>query len=85
MTSGKPQKRQKLSDGGDQSEGLTEVETAKLLESIDSCQTEIDNLSEKASEEILLVEQKYLFISFVISGYYQGSLVIGTIIDNYDL
>ena len=29
------------------------------LESIDSCQNDIDSLNEKASEEILKVEQKY--------------------------
>ncbi|XP_076042960.1 NAP domain-containing protein SET isoform X4 [Oratosquilla oratoria] len=34
-------------------------ETQKALEEIDSCQNEIDQLNEKASEEILKVEQKY--------------------------
>lgn len=34
-------------------------ETQKALEDIDGCQNEIDNLNEKASEEILKVEQKY--------------------------
>lgn len=34
-------------------------ETQKALEDIDSCQNEIDALNEKASEEILRVEQKY--------------------------
>lgn len=34
-------------------------ETQKALEEIDSCQNEIDALNEKASEEILKVEQKY--------------------------
>lgn len=34
-------------------------ETQKALEEIDSCQNEIDSLNEKASEEILKVEQKY--------------------------
>lgn len=34
-------------------------ETQKALEEIDGCQNEIDNLNEKASEEILKVEQKY--------------------------
>ena len=34
-------------------------ETSLALEEIDSCQTDIDQLNEKASEEILKVEQKY--------------------------
>jgi len=34
-------------------------ETQKALEEIDSCQNEIDAMNEKASEEILKVEQKY--------------------------
>ncbi|KAH9512936.1 hypothetical protein Btru_037106 [Bulinus truncatus] len=33
--------------------------TQSALEDIDACQTEIDTLNEKASEEILSVEQKY--------------------------
>ena len=33
--------------------------TQKTLEEIDGCQNEIDGLNEKASEEILKVEQKY--------------------------
>lgn len=32
---------------------------SEFLEQIDTCQTEIDSLNEKASEEILKVEQKY--------------------------
>lgn len=32
---------------------------SELLEQIDTCQNEIDSLNEKASEEILKVEQKY--------------------------
>ena len=34
-------------------------ETQRALEEIDACQNEIDQLNEKASEEILKVEQKY--------------------------
>lgn len=34
-------------------------ETQKALEEIDACQSDIDALNEKASEEILKVEQKY--------------------------
>lgn len=34
-------------------------ETQNILEQVDACQTEIDELNEKASEEILTVEQKY--------------------------
>lgn len=34
-------------------------DTQKTLEEIDTCQNEIDTLNEKASEEILKVEQKY--------------------------
>ena len=36
-----------------------DAETQKALEEIDACQNEIDALNEKASEEILQVEQKY--------------------------
>lgn len=39
-------------------ENLTDVES-EALEQIDACQNEIDSLNEKASEEILKVEQKY--------------------------
>lgn len=34
-------------------------DTQKILEDIDNCQSELDTLNEKASEEILKVEQKY--------------------------
>lgn len=34
-------------------------ETQKTLQDIDNCQDEIDVLNEKASEEILKVEQRY--------------------------
>uniref|UniRef100_A0A1B6DHH7 Protein SET n=1 Tax=Clastoptera arizonana TaxID=38151 RepID=A0A1B6DHH7_9HEMI len=36
-----------------------DAETQKALEEIDACQNEIDGLNEKASEDILKVEQKY--------------------------
>ena len=36
-----------------------DAETQKALEEIDACQNDIDALNEKASEEILKVEQKY--------------------------
>jgi len=36
-----------------------DAETQKALEEIDACQNEIDALNETASEEILVVEQKY--------------------------
>jgi len=36
-----------------------DAETQRALEEIDGCQNEIDSLNEKASEEILKVEQKY--------------------------
>lgn len=46
--------------GGDGEESRDyDAETQKALEEIDSCQNEIDALNEKASEEILKVEQKY--------------------------
>lgn len=38
--------------------GLNDDES-EALEMIDSCQNEIDALNEKASEEILKIEQKY--------------------------
>lgn len=64
MSSEVPSKRQKLdhpTDSGDisESEEVTDKETEKALEAIDSIQNEIDGLNEKASEEILKVEQKY--------------------------
>ncbi len=43
----------------DQSRDYDPHETRKTLEEMDSIQTEIDSLNEKASEEILKVEQKY--------------------------
>lgn len=51
-------------DGGDDGAGVLEdrdfdEETQKALEEIDTNQNEIDLLNEKASEEILKVEQKY--------------------------
>ena len=58
-----PKKMRKL-DGpegiseGDESHDYDE-ETQKSLEEIDACQNDIDALNEKASEEILKVEQKY--------------------------
>lgn len=48
-----PSKKAKTSDG-EMSDELTSA-----LETIDGCQNEIDLLNEKASEEILKVEQKY--------------------------
>ena len=46
-------------DEDDGEEGEYDAETQRVLEEIDSCQNEIDSLNEKASEEILRVEQKY--------------------------
>lgn len=40
-------------------EAAANTDISFALESIDLCQTEIDGLNEKASEEILKVEQKY--------------------------
>lgn len=60
---GPPSKVQKI-DGpievseGDQSTDF-DADTQKALEDIDACQNDIDVLNEKASEEILKVEQKY--------------------------
>lgn len=62
---GTPNKVQKLAPAEVSSEGDESHEdgfdpfTQKALEDIDSCQNEIDALNEKASEEILRVEQKY--------------------------
>jgi len=53
-----PSKRAKLTnDAGDGAASNEEISDA--LELIDACQNEIDALNEKASEEILKVEQKY--------------------------
>ena len=55
-------KVQKLDPGSESNGGGdfdTESKMQKTLEDIDLCQNEIDSLNEKASEEILKVEQKY--------------------------
>lgn len=56
-------KVQKVDDGNTNDNSdlnqLNDSETQKALEDIDGCQNEIDALNEKASEEILKVEQKY--------------------------
>jgi template-activating factor I len=64
-----PKKQRKLDNNGEEAtpgvggEGEPakefDSETQKALEEIDSCQNDIDSLNEKASEEILKVEQKY--------------------------
>ncbi|XP_076339334.1 protein SET-like isoform X2 [Tachypleus tridentatus] len=57
-----PKKIRKVdgSGSGDADENRDfDPETQKSLEEIDACQNEIDALNEKASEEILKVEQKY--------------------------
>jgi len=53
-TARKQKKVEESGDGGDY-----DADTQAALEQIDSCQNEIDQLNEKASEEILKVEQKY--------------------------
>lgn len=63
-SSGTTPKKLKKVDGassaGDNEEARDyDAETQKALEEIDACQNEIDALNEKASEEILKVEQKY--------------------------
>lgn len=56
----KVRKTEGLESAGDADESHDfDAETQKALEEIDACQNEIDSLNEKASEEILLVEQKY--------------------------
>ena len=50
-------KKAKLDDSIEERE--FDDETQKALEEIDGCQNEIDAMNEKASEEILKVEQKY--------------------------
>jgi template-activating factor I len=53
-------KKAKTDNGaGDEPKADYDAETQKALEEIDACQNEIDSLNEKASEEILKVEQKY--------------------------
>lgn len=64
MSSGAtPKKLKKVEGAGASGEGEEgrdyDAETQKALEEIDACQNEIDALNEKASEEILKVEQKY--------------------------
>ncbi|XP_067625782.1 protein SET [Eurosta solidaginis] len=57
-----PSKKAKLSNDGDGNSATANApneEESEALELIDACQNEIDALNEKASEEILKVEQKY--------------------------
>jgi len=55
-----PRKQKKVGESGDADESKDyDIETQKALEEIDACQNDIDGLNEKASEEILKVEQKY--------------------------
>lgn len=57
-----PSKKAKLSNDGDGNAtpaNAPNEEESEALELIDACQNEIDALNEKASEEILKVEQKY--------------------------
>lgn len=58
-----PKKLRKIEGPDGTSEGDEgqdyDAETQRSLEEIDACQNEIDALNEKASEEILKVEQKY--------------------------
>ena len=60
MAAKKPSKVLKLDAGEDEGipEGITE-EQQQILEKVVSVQREIDQLNERASEEILHVEQKY--------------------------
>ncbi|GAB1609888.1 protein SET-like isoform X2 [Argonauta hians] len=62
-STGTPRKLQKVAASEASSEAEEsrdfDSETQKALEDIDSCQNEIDALNEKASEEILKVEQKF--------------------------
>jgi template-activating factor I len=57
----KKQKTEPMPESGDANESIEsgDTETQKALEDIDGIQNEIDALNEKASEEILKVEQKY--------------------------
>ena len=54
-----PKKAKKEGSVGEEEGRDYDQETQKALEEIDACQNEIDVLNEKASEEILKVEQKY--------------------------
>ncbi|XP_055951932.1 protein SET-like isoform X2 [Argiope bruennichi] len=54
-----PKKMKKVEVGDGEESRDYDAETQKALEEIDACQNEIDALNEKASEEILKVEQKY--------------------------
>lgn len=58
-----PRKMRKGEDGNAVAEESStkdfDADTQRALEEIDACQNEIDSLNEKASEEILKVEQKY--------------------------
>lgn len=57
---GSPPPAKKLKrDSSDSDEDQVDNATQKALEEIDSCQNQLDVLSEKASEAILKVEKKY--------------------------
>ena len=64
MATEEPQAKKMRKEGvepnseGDESHDY-DADTQKALEDIDACQNDIDALNEKASEEILKVEQKY--------------------------
>ena len=59
MASAPPAKKAKMVAEETQEERDFDEETQKALEEIDQNQNEIDSLNERASEEILKVEQKY--------------------------
>jgi len=59
-TNGEPVAKKQKTEVDDLGESKDyDAETQKALEEIDQCQNDIDSLNEKASEEILKVEQKY--------------------------
>lgn len=62
MSSGPSPKKMRKTEPNESDEKANrdyDEETQKALEEIDTCQNEIDALNEKASDEILKVEQKY--------------------------
>ena len=59
MSAAPPAKKIRKSEGEGEESRDYDTQTQSALEEIDSFQNEIDSLNEKASEEILKVEQKY--------------------------
>ena len=57
-TTSKPEEPIPSISGGDK-DSIEQDDTLEILEQIDNCQGEIENLNESASEEIIRIEERY--------------------------